>query len=79
MWWFFLVQVNATMYAMVCCRDHHEYSTWTKINHHISMNEPSNGTMHTMVCCRDHHEYSTWTNKNNILMCWFILVQVEYS
>jgi phosphatidylglycerophosphate synthase len=21
---------NGTMYAMVCCRDHHEYSTWTK-------------------------------------------------
>jgi uncharacterized membrane protein YhdT len=21
---------NGTMYAMICCRDHHEYSTWTK-------------------------------------------------
>jgi hypothetical protein len=21
---------NGTMYAMICCRDHHDYSTWTK-------------------------------------------------
>ena len=46
---------NGTMYAMICCRDHHEYSTWTKKTPHWY--EPFNGTMYAMVCCRGHHEY----------------------